>query len=321
MLDHVYYLIRSGLGIQDYWHPYLEIHEDFRHGQMGRYPISMEVKANFPGVLNTEGVPVIPHGRSFITTPVMVGLYGLGSCDLFFTTGNERYRRQVGCTLNWLEKHYVSLGEGAGWPHEIDMEDLKAPWFSCVTQGLALSLLARAAKLEGVPRWRDLTFQTYRGFHLPVSQGGFSREVQEGRIYEEYPTATLNCVFNGMCCALIGLWEVWSTGLVREAEHDFREGVRALRSYLPRFDHDGWSLYSLSLCLGKPFLASPYYLRANGLLAQIIGMMAGDGEFATYGRRWIASSNSLLRRLTMSTRIALDRAPFGLFRPQIKLNG
>jgi hypothetical protein len=320
MLEHVHYLIRSGLGIQDYWHPHLEIQEDFSRGQVGPYPISMDVKAKFPGVLNPEGVPVIAQGKALMTTPVMVALYGLGSHDLFSITKNERYRRQIDCTLDWMRKHHVPLGEGIGWPHEMDMEDLKAPWFSCVTQGLALSLFVRASKLEGIAPWRDLASQTYLGFHLPLAKGGFSREVQEGWIYEEYPTPGLNCVFNGMCCALIGLWEAWSSGLVREAERDFREGVKALRSYLPKFDHDGWSLYSLSPCLGKPFLASPYYLRANGLLAQVIGLMAGEPEFMIYGQRWISSSKSFMRRIKMSIRIALDRAPHGLFKPQVKLD-
>jgi hypothetical protein len=320
MLGHFYYLIRSALGIQDYWHPYLEIQKDFVKGQIGLYPISMDSKGNFPGLLNDEGVPVIRYGKDLVTTPVIVTLYGLGSSDLYLIRKDERYRRQMLHTLDWLKGHQVPLGEGVGWPHEMDMENLQAPWFSCVTQGLALSLLVRAHQLEVTRVWRDLTFKTYLGFHLPVAKGGFARAVQMGRIYEEYPTPDLNCVFNGMCCALIGLWEAWNSGLVREAEYDFREGVKALRANLAKFDHHGWSLYSLSRCLGKPFLASPYYLRANGLLAQVIGLMANEPEFTAYGQRWISSSKSLIRRITMSTRIALDRAPFGLFRPQVRLD-
>lgn len=318
MVRYLLYLMRSGLGIPDYWHPYLQIQDDFAGGHVARYPISMSAKGDYPGALNAEGVPVISDGNGLMTTPVIVALYGLGSSDLFLGTKNERYRRQLGIALNWLETHRVPLGEGIGWPHEHEIEayNIHAPWFSCVTQGLALSLFVRAYKLEQLERWRDRAFQTYLGFQVPLARGGFAREVNEGLIYEEYPTPEMNFVFNGMCWALIGLWEASCSGLVREAEHEFRRGVSALRSYLPRFDYDGWTLYSLSQRLGRPYLASPYYLRANGLLAQVIGLMANEPQFNAYGQRWISTSKSLMRRIRMSLRICLDRAPYGLFRPR-----
>jgi hypothetical protein len=94
---------------------------------------------------------------------------------------------------------------------------------------------------------------------------------------------------------------------VKSTKPDFDRGVNALRAYTPRFDFEGWSLYSLNRCLGKPFLASPYYHRANGLLAQVIGMMADDSVFRLYGERWVKSSYSVIRRVTTSLRILLDR--------------
>lgn len=319
MIKHFSYLIRSGLGIPDYWHPHLEIQNDFASGKIGRYPISMDIKGKFCGTLNLEGVPAVTRGNQLITTPVMVALYGLGSNDLFLSTMDERYLQQLRLVLSWLDRHRAPLGNGIGWPHTVNMDHLKAPWFSGLSQGLALSLLVRAYKIEQAECWRQLAFQTLLGFQVSVIEGGFSRSVKEGLIYEEYPTFELDCVFNGMCAALIGLWEAWSSGLVLEAEPYFREGVKALGSYLPRFDYDGWSLYSLNQCLGKPFIASPYYQRANGLMAQIIGLMADEPQFTEYGRRWISNSRSLMRRCKISLRIALDRAQSGLFTPEVKL--
>lgn len=319
MLRHLSYLVKSGLGLADYWHPYLEIQEDFQNREISRYPISMHPKGNYPGTLNAEGVPVIDQGEEVITTPVVVLLYGLGSSDLLFLTKDPRYERQFVHARDWLVKHQVPFGTGIGWPHQMDMGELKAPWFSCITQGLALSLFVRAQKLQPIPLWKEIAVCTYRGFHVPIDDGGFLRVVQDGFVYEEYPTVARHFVFNGMCTALIGLWEAWSYGLVPEAENEFRQGVRALRSHLRQFDHDGWSLYSLDPCLGRPFLASPYYQRANGLLAQVVGFMADEPELTMYGQRWIRSSESPLRRLIMSARIALDRAPHGLFRPVVKL--
>src|SRR4030095_1113089 len=160
---------------------------------------------------------------------------------------------------------------------------LKAPWFSGLAQALALSLFVRAHQLDPGAPWSSLARKTWLGYHVPVEQGGFRRDVGDGVIYEEYPGPELDCVFNGMCIALVGLWEASRSGIVADARADFQKGVRGLRSVLPRFVHGRWSLYSLNPCLGKSLLSSPYYQKANGLWAQIIGLMADDPEFLAYG--------------------------------------
>ena len=63
------YLLRSGLGIPDYWHPYLELQPDFLSGKIARYPFSMEVKADYPGPLNDEGVPIVFWGEGKKASP------------------------------------------------------------------------------------------------------------------------------------------------------------------------------------------------------------------------------------------------------------
>lgn len=306
------YLVRSGLAIPDYWHPYLELQPDFLSGKIGCYPCSMDVKADYPGQLDVEGVPVVFWGaeKKISPSPVNIALYGLGSHDVFIRTRNERYHQQMMCVLRWLEKHAVPLGTGISWSYEIEMPvyQLKAPWFSGIVQGLALSLFVRAHQLDPDGPWSKLAHQTWQSYGAPIDEGGFCRRVDEGVIYEEYPGPELDCVFNGVCVALIGLWEAWSSGLIREAEADFRNGLKGLRSYLPQFDYGNWSLYSLNRCLGtRPLLASPYYVRTNGILAQAVGLMAQDRLFCTYGERWVKNSGSIIRRVVMSLRIGLDR--------------
>jgi hypothetical protein len=203
----------------------------------------------------------------------------------------------------------VPLGEGTSWPYPEDLPvyGLKAPWFSAVVQGFALSLLVRASRLAPAREWQPLARLTWRGFHVPFEAGGFARRIAAGVVYEEYPAATLNFVFNGMCHALIGLWEAWKSGIANEAEKDFSAGVAALQSLLGRFSRGNWSLYSLSDCLGKPLLASPYYQRANGLLATILGRVIDDPEIVACGQRWTAAGDSIVQRTVMAARISVDR--------------
>src|SRR5919106_2008604 len=305
----LFYLLRSGLGIPDYWHPFLEIQTDFEAGEIRRYPVSMRTKADYPGHLNDEGVPVVYLKGTSCVLPATVALYGLGNHDAFLETGDKRFYDGMTCATRWLDRHRVPLGDGIGWRNEeaVPVYGLTAPWFSGLVQGLALSLFVRASGLEVAGPWSRLAYETWRGYRVPVEAGGFCRKTDHGVIYEEYPAIELDCVFNGMCHALIGLWEASMCEVTTDAMPDFDKGVRALRALLPRFAYGSWSLYSLNQCLGKPLLASPYYQRSNGLLAQVIGRMAKEPEFQTYGKRWQQSSESILLRIRLSVRVALDR--------------
>jgi hypothetical protein len=305
------YLIRSGLAIPDYWHPKLELQTDFLSGQVGRYPVSMDVKANYPGELDHEGVPIVfwGKGKNAAASPVNIVLYGLGNYEVFRRTRDPRFYARFLNVLRWLQNHYVPFGNGISWAYgeNLPIFGLKAPWFSSITQGFALSLIVRAVEIEGAVPWSELAHQTWAGYHWPVDKGGFCRHVADGLIFEEYPGPQLDCVFNGMCYSLIGLWEAWKSGVVPEAEESFTMGVRGLRSYLPQFDRGSWSRYSLNECLKGGLLASPYYHRANGLVAQVIGLMSDDPIFCQYGERWIESSKSFTRRVYMSMYIGINR--------------
>jgi hypothetical protein len=305
------YLIKAGLGIPDYWHPHLEIQTDFLSGSVGRYPVSVEGKAEYPGTLDADGIPVVFWGskKGSSASAVNVALYGLGNYDLFLRTRNEQYYSRFLGVLKWLRKKAVPLGNGIGWQNDEDIPvfQLKAPWFSGITQGLVLSLFVRASLTDSGGPWRQLARETWLGFHCPVDEGGFCRHVPAGVIFEEYPGPRLDCVFNGMCVSLIGLWEAWKTGIVREAEEGFNDGINALHYYLSRFDAETWSYYSLNSCLKRGLLASPYYHRTNALLAKVIGQMAQDPEFIRMGEQWLSTSKSLTRRIYMSLRIGIDR--------------
>jgi len=123
----IMHLMRSGLGIPDYWHPHVELQSEFLSGKLTRYPLTMHAKADYPGQLGAEGVPATFRDGKACTLPVNVTLFGLGSHDAFLATGKEHYHQQLIWTLRWLEDHSVPLGEGIGWPDEAD----KPVWLMC----------------------------------------------------------------------------------------------------------------------------------------------------------------------------------------------
>jgi hypothetical protein len=131
------YLMRSGLRIPDYWHPHLEIQTDFLSGKIGLYPVIMDAKADYPGQLNREGVPIVFLSKNPCIFPVTVALYGLGNHDVFLNTGNKSYHRKMMSALRWFENHPVPLGEGVGWPNEQEPVTSRAVSTGSLIMGIA----------------------------------------------------------------------------------------------------------------------------------------------------------------------------------------
>jgi len=101
------YLIRFALSISDYWHPHSEIQTDFLSDKIGRYPVSMEAKADYPGPLGDEEVRIVvgSSGKTPASSTVDIILYGLGTRGAFIRMRDERCYQKLVSDLRWLASH------------------------------------------------------------------------------------------------------------------------------------------------------------------------------------------------------------------------
>ena len=129
------------------------------------------------------------------------------------------------------------------FPYGFKVLSIDPPWYSCLSQGLAASVLIRAYKLTGNNLYLDAAKKSVYNL-LPCNGINFFSHI-EGKIFlEEYPEKNPKHVFNGFMSALIGMQEYFL--LTKDIEiKEFIDKINAtFIDYLDKWSLKGWSLYS-----------------------------------------------------------------------------
>jgi hypothetical protein len=102
------------------------------------------------------------------------------------------------------------------FPYPFDFElngrgTMRAPWFSGMAQGVALSGFVRLWEVTADPRWRAVADQTFQSFLLsPEPDSPWVTVVDGGLLwFEEYPWVPFDHTVNGHIFAAYGLWDYW----------------------------------------------------------------------------------------------------------------
>jgi hypothetical protein len=120
------------------------------------------------------------------------------------------------------------------------------PWISGLAQGTAIQALTRGSQLLTDPKYVAVARRALGAFErrppvgvrVPSTSG-------TGRHYLIYSFATGLRVLNGFLQALVGLHDFADATGDPRARRLFRDGDRAARREIPRYDTGAWSLYSL----------------------------------------------------------------------------
>lgn len=142
-----------------------------------------------------------------------ISLYGIMCYDEYMKTGNEYYLEQ------FLNQHkyfkdsskfdLLFEGKGIGLPYKFKFMDLPPPWYSGLTQGIAVSYLLRYAKYADDESAFDMAQKVAYTMLMPVEEGGTLSKTPEGGLWiEEYPNSKKSQqVLNGFINGLVGLKE------------------------------------------------------------------------------------------------------------------
>ncbi len=185
--------------------------------------------------------------------PLSVATGGILAYEQFMETGDSAYFRtmqdQVRYFSDTARVDSAFGGHGVGIPYDWAFGQLKAPWYSGMTQGVALSLLIRYEHLTGDPALEPLMRKIAYFILQPETAGGCLSTTKEGSTWiEEYPRSTEHRhVLNGFINALIGLLE-YSHRYPDDtlASRVTGECQLALRNCFDHYDKVEWSTYDRS---------------------------------------------------------------------------
>jgi hypothetical protein len=185
--------------------------------------------------------------------PLSVATGGILAYERFVETGDSTYFRILEDQVRYFgDEARVDEAfdrKGIGIPYDWPFGRLKAPWYSGMTQGVALSLLIRYEHLTGDPAMEPLLRKIAYFMLQPEADGGCRSTTKEGYTWiEEYPkSAEHRHVLNGFINALIGLSE-YSTRFPDDtaAVRFTGECREALRTCFDHYDKVEWSTYDRS---------------------------------------------------------------------------
>jgi hypothetical protein len=176
---------------------------------------------------------------------VSAAQYGLFALAAYDRDGNAEYlRRATGNAQALIDN--AEERDGALWfPYPFDFalggeeaNTIRAPWYSGMAQGQALSLFVRMYEHDGDQKWRDAAENTFNSYFVEKRDDGpWFTLVHDGHLwFEEYAGNTDPLlVINGHNFALFGLYDYFQLTHDERAEKFFDGGATTVLDVFDQF--------------------------------------------------------------------------------------
>lgn len=245
-----------------------------------------------PALHDSAGIPMKKVGTRLYYSPAGLAQYGLRYEDAYRRTGDADYLAIARKVLNKLMAIGVKSNGGLYIQyrfdfamHRIATEVMKAPWYSAMAQGLALSLAVRLYRDTGEAVFKtdaDLLFNSFK--HLGRGSSPWVAYVDPARYLwlEEYPEPSTpsDHTANGFNFAVFGLYDYYQETKDPAALQILRGSLTTFRHYVASFRRPGtYSKYCLRH--GRP---QPKYHKIVTWQLVFLYKMSGDPYFLSMSK-------------------------------------
>jgi len=285
-----------------FWHEAPTENPNASPTELGEYYMPFTEKAYYRGAYDVQGIPQLDyHGDIGLQyNPIAIAQYGLGSYNLWRRSWGIESKQRFFRVADWLCSNLEQNAHGIRvWNHHFDWEyrnTLRAPWYSGLAQGQGISVLVRAHKESGDPRYLEAARQALVSFHRTIEQGGVAFTDQSGDLwFEEYIVFPPTHILNGFIWALWGVYDFALATNDVDVRELFSRGVRTLLHNLDRYDLGFWSLYEQS-GTRLPMVASRFYHRLHIVQLRVMQRLTGERKFSEVADRWESYARSRANR-------------------------
>ena len=270
-----------GIRSRSYYHT--EAVANYDPAEPMAYYLDHTPRADYPGPIGDNGVPMYTYKGTTDHLPVHVALIALGHSDLMVRRDEPRDREMLLACARWFVTSQTPDGH---WltPYGMKKFNLQAPFGSAMSQGMGISLLVRAFLCEPDKQFLTAARAALLPFDLLVENGGVRTETDGRVFFEEYPTTTPHHVLNGFIYAVWGLWDLIRLEQHAEAQRLWDEGLTTLIEWLPRFDSGRWSWYHIGEGTKNPATIPYHKLHIEQL--KVLYAITGEEIFKVTADRW-----------------------------------
>jgi hypothetical protein len=245
-----------------------------------------------PATHDADGIPMKLVGTRLYYSPAGLAQYGLMYEDAYRRSGDPDYLAIAAKVLDKLVALGVKSSGGLYIPyrfnfamHGIKTEVMRAPWYSAMAQGLALSLAVRLYRDTANPAYKtdaDLLFKSFK--HVGRGSNPWVTYIDAARYLwlEEYPEPTTpsDHTANGFNFAVFGLYDYYQETHDPYALQVLRAGLTTMRHYVSAYRRPGtYSKY----CLRHDKPQWKYHKIVTWQL-EFLYKMSGDSYFLSMSR-------------------------------------
>ena len=175
-------------------------------------------------------------------------------------------------------------------------DNFPKPWVGGLSQGLAISALVQANKVEVAEK----AFNGLQDNCIHVDGLG-------NTWIEEYPLDKPVKILNGFIYALFGVYDLYKKTGNEEAEELWKKGIRTLKQNLKRYDLRNWSKYDLY----SEIPATPFYNKIHVKQLAALYNMTTDKIFKRYSIKWDTTNCPLNIRINRIKKIVKKNGTLG----------
>jgi len=284
-----------------YWHLRQGCGRAFQPGSLDGYFNDLTSKALYPGKVDEFGIPLDNVRDRSVYWPTTVLQKALAHWDLHLQSQADRevHLKTFFTLVEWLLQTQDSFG---AWAHPVPLHPNALSRYSCMAQGQAASVLARAWSLTGDPRCLSAAWRSLEIMLTPVDAGGCSRYTNAGLQLDEYPSTTGGIVLNGWIFALFGIYDYLIADHDDMLENCLEQTLRTIVAQLPLFDCGYWSLYDSCGTIASPFYHELHVAQLRSLALTFPGYQRPITEivwrFEEYSRGRVNKSWAIVRKAT-----------------------
>lgn len=203
----------ANVGPFDFWVRPFEL----RMLPVGEWPYNRADLIELDGERDEHGVRLFRAADGELHDhPVAQAQYVVNSLANYRLSGDARDLQAAIANAERLVLRAVHRESAIFFPYPFDFElhgrgTMRAPWFSGMAQGIALSGFVRLWEATADRRWLDAADQTFESFLVGRQPGRPWVTVVDGGLlwFEEYPWIPFDHTVNGHIFATYGLWDYW----------------------------------------------------------------------------------------------------------------
>lgn len=265
------------------------------------YPLDLEYQLRREAIhfdpKDEEGIPIRRYpGRDAGEYLVCrITAYAIAHWNRWRLQQAPRSRVEFLRIVDWL------LREPEGrFGHAFAAAGMAAGWITCIAQGEAASVLARAYVLTGEERYREQARKAVSWLERPIADGGLLDRLPDGKPFlEEYPGSAYRHVLNGCLYAIVGIHDMLRVAPgEKELAALFTALCDAVGSNAHAWDVGGWSTYDYPYDGEKPRnLNTMTYQVLQVALLRHLGKASGDERLTALADKWDRSAKSPAARM------------------------